>query len=123
MRMEKAGDTMTVNYKQIGERIRQARLEKGLTQEQVAEQLDVGVTHISHIETGNTIPSMKFFIGIVDLLGVSADSLLCDNLAKAKVAFTGELAKVTDDCSEEEIRIIADMAKQLKTSLRTRRQR
>ena len=121
--MAKAGDIMTVNYNQIGARIRQARLEKGLTQEQVADKLDVGVTHISHIETGNTIPSMKLFIGIVDLLEVSADSLLCDNLSKAKDAFTSELAKTTSDCSEEEIRIIADMAKQLKTSLRTRKQR
>lgn len=113
---------MNVNYKQIGARIRNARLEKGFTQEQVAEKLDVGVTHISHIETGNTIPSMKLFIGIVNLLEISADSLLCDNLSKAKDTFTGELMQATSDCNEEEIRIIVDMAKQLKTSLRIRRQ-
>lgn len=48
-----------IDYKQIGVKIRKARLEKKITQEQLAALADVGVTHISHIETGNTIPSIK----------------------------------------------------------------
>lgn len=111
---------MDVNYEDIGRRIRKARLAKGLTQEQLAEKIEVGVTHLSHIETGNTIPSMKVFIAIVNTLDVSADALLCDNLNHARDAFTGEMAEILASCNEIEVRVIADISKALKESIRRR---
>ena len=44
-----------VNYEFIGARIREARLRKKLSQEQLAAMVDVGTSHISHIETGATM--------------------------------------------------------------------
>ena len=64
-----------IDYKQIGVKIRKARLEKKITQEQLAALADVGVTHISHIETGNTIPSLKTLVAIVNALDCSMDEL------------------------------------------------
>ena len=46
-----------VDYADIGKRIRACRLAKGMTQEQLANEVGVVVTHISHIETGNSVPS------------------------------------------------------------------
>lgn len=66
-----------IDYKFLGSRIRAVRLEKKLTQEKLAEAAKVGVTHISHIETGNTVPSMQTFLDIVNALNCSADELLC----------------------------------------------
>ena len=37
-----------VNYEFIGARIREARLRKKLSQEQLAAMVDVGTSHISH---------------------------------------------------------------------------
>ena len=48
-----------VDYADIGKRIRACRLAKGMTQEQLANEVGVVVTHISHIETGNSVPSLK----------------------------------------------------------------
>ena len=48
-----------IDYAAIGRHIRAKRLEKGLSQEKLAELSEVGVTHISHIESGHTIPSLK----------------------------------------------------------------
>ena len=45
-----------VDYADIGKRIRTCRLAKGMTQEQLANEVGVVVTHISHIETGNSVP-------------------------------------------------------------------
>lgn len=42
-----------IDYKYIGARIRAIRMEKKITQEQLAEAVGVGTSHISHIETGN----------------------------------------------------------------------
>jgi transcriptional regulator with XRE-family HTH domain len=112
---------LKVDYLDVGQRIRRLRISKGITQEQLAEMVDAGTTHISHIETGNTIPSMKIFIAIVNALDASADELLCESLVHAKEVFTGEIADAVSDCSEEEIRMIADVVKCLKTSMRKRK--
>lgn len=109
---------MKINYLDIGKRVRAARLSKGITQERLAEMVEAGTTHISHIETGNTIPSMKTFIAIVNALDISADELLCDNVVKSKAVFQNEIAKETEDCSEKEIRVIAAMVKSMKAALR-----
>lgn len=71
-----------IDYKQIGVKIRKARLEKKITQEQLAALADVGVTHISHIETGNTIPSLKTLIAIVNALDCSWTS--CSRLRSGR---------------------------------------
>lgn len=48
-----------IDYKDIGARIRAVRLSRKMTQERLADAVGVGVTHISHIETGNSIPSLQ----------------------------------------------------------------
>lgn len=112
------GFFMKVNYLDIGKRIRTARLSKGIKQDKLAEMVDVGTTHISHIETGNTIPSMKLFLAIANVLEVSTDSLLCDNMIHARTIFHNQIAQDIQDCSEKEIRIISQMIQTLKSALR-----
>ena len=51
-----------IDYKGIGIRIRDMRKMKKMTQEQLAEAAGVGVTHISHIETGNSVPSLQVMV-------------------------------------------------------------
>ena len=46
----------------LGKRIRVARQRKKITQERLGELIGVGTTHISHIETGGVLPSMKTFV-------------------------------------------------------------
>ena len=55
----------------IGARIKEARLKKKLTQEQLAELADVGFYYIGEIERGQKLPSLTVFIQIVEALGVS----------------------------------------------------
>ncbi len=65
------------NYKeQIGMRLKQLRKEKGFTQEQVAELLDISQKHYSEVERGLTGLSVKHLIQISDILAVSLDYLL-----------------------------------------------
>ena len=44
---------MALDYSIIGERLKKARLSKNLTQEQLAEKLDVSVAFLSRAERGN----------------------------------------------------------------------
>lgn len=109
---------MIVDYNDIGKRIREARVKKKVTQEQLAEMVGVGVTHISHIETGNSIPSMKVFILIVNALGVSADELLCGSLQQSSAVYKKEISDFLDDCTLRERRIISEIAKTVKLAIR-----
>jgi transcriptional regulator with XRE-family HTH domain len=83
---------MQIDYSDIGRRIRAERKKRTISQEKLAEMVDVGVTHISHIETGNTIPSIKVLIAIINALGISADELLRNHISRAKHIFEGEMA-------------------------------
>ncbi len=40
------------------------------------------LAHISHIETGNSVPSVKTLIDIINALDCSADELLCIEIKK-----------------------------------------
>lgn len=62
----------------MGDRIKEIRKQRGLTQEQLAEALDISVEYVSQIERGMKIPSMQIFIKLVEVLDVSADYLLRD---------------------------------------------
>jgi hypothetical protein len=57
-------------------------------------------------------------VRLANALSVSADDLLCDNVIKAKVQFEEEIAGVLEDCDDYEIRIIADIVKSVKDTLR-----
>ena len=79
-----------MNQAAIGARIREARLKKKLTQEQLAEKADIGFYYVGEIERGVKLPSLTVFIQIIEALGVTADSLLKDELT-ASPEFNNEL--------------------------------
>ena len=70
------GDFDIDRQKLIGERIRQIREEKGMTQAELAEKSGLSLPRISVIELGPTQMKLASFIHIVEALQTSADSLL-----------------------------------------------
>ena len=105
-----------MNYYKIGQQIRRFRKAQGLSQEELAERIDVSVTHMSHIETGNTKLSLPVLVEITNALDISADDLLRDIPSNREQAL-GELAAVLDSCSAQQLRIITDVVKATKISL------
>ena len=61
---------------ELGEKLRNARKERGLSQEQAAEALGVSRQTISNWETGKTYPDILCAIRMSDLYSVSMDRLL-----------------------------------------------
>lgn len=60
----------------IGERLRAARLQQGLSLRSVALALGVSASLISQVETGKTQPSVSTLYALVNHLGISIDDLL-----------------------------------------------
>ena len=79
--------------------------------------MGVGTTHISHIETGNTIPSLKTVIDIINALHCSADELLCIEIEQARPRFNDWFVDLLAGCSDREIKIISGTVKALIESL------
>ena len=109
---------MELDYKAIGKRIKIARIKADLTQERLAEAVEISPTHMSNIETGTTRVSLSAIVNLANALSVTVDDLLCDSVVKSKVQFEKDIAAVLDDCDEHEIRIIKEMAQALKETLR-----
>lgn len=110
-----------IDYASIGQKVKQIRTGKGVTQEELAEAVGVGVTHISHLETGSGTVSLKVFLAIVNYLKCSADEILCKEILTAKPIVNSWLSEMVADCDQTEIKIIADMVTALKQTLRKNR--
>ena len=107
-----------IDYTSIGHKVKQIRMQKGITQEQLAEAVGVGVTHISHLETGSGTVSLKVFVAIVNYLECSADEILCKEIKTARPIVDSWLADLVADCDTTEVKIIADTVSALKKTLR-----
>ena len=64
--------------KQIGERIREARKRKGLSQEQLGEKLGLSFQAVSTWETGKFIPDPEHLPALAKELDLSLDGLFAE---------------------------------------------
>jgi len=105
---------LDIDYKAIGLRIKAARARKGLTQGNIANLTGLSTPHISNIETGNTKLGLPTIIHLANVLDVSVDELLCDNIHHSEQIYCNELAELVKDCSVDELHIISELAKVIK---------
>lgn len=69
-----------MDYSSIGKNIRQCRRERHLSQEQLAEQVNVSANYIGMIERGEKTPSLETFLALANALETTADRLLWEVL-------------------------------------------
>jgi transcriptional regulator with XRE-family HTH domain len=67
-----------LDFKAIGRRIKERRQSLKITQEFVANQLDVNPSHISNIEGGRANPSLTALVKIANILHCSVDYFICE---------------------------------------------
>lgn len=69
---------------EIGKKIKELRLAKGLTQAELAEKVSCGTNHISFIEIGKKLPSLQLLIELVKALDTSFDYVLLENYDESR---------------------------------------
>ncbi len=91
----------TLEREALGKRIRESRIKKGYTQQELADQAEIGVVYLSEIERGIKMPSLNIFIKIINALDVSADYVLRDELSSGKeyicTEITGKLLTLSPE--------------------------
>lgn len=108
---------MVINYKNLGQKIKELRLQQNLSQEYLAEKCDLSSAYISYVEQGKKKVSLKSIITIAQNLGVTVDMLLGDKI-KNNDYLDIVLNDIVYDCNLQEKQIIYDIAYTTKKSLR-----
>ena len=80
----------------------------------IAEVTGLSTPHISNIETGNTKLGLPTIIHLANVLDVSVDELLCDNIHRSEKIFQNELAELLQGCDAHELHLITELAKVVK---------
>ncbi len=80
--------------KQLGAKIKRLRLQKGLTQEQFAERIDIAPRTLSGIETGENFLTADTLEKILNVLNVSSSELFAVDHIKPQEDLVNEI--ITD---------------------------
>lgn len=81
-----------MDWRPLGRRVKEAREQAGLTQEEFAELMGLSPSHISVIERGVKPTKLETFVRIANVLNVSADNLLQDLVDNSQLGAVNELA-------------------------------
>ena len=103
-----------MDYREIGARIREARRAAGMTQEQLAEAVDITPVYVSRIENGVKRASLSVLLRITKVLDTHIEYLLTGNSPRG----IDKLAELMSGCSEKEWQIIIRIAAAAKDALR-----
>ena len=114
---------MALNYRIIGTRIRFFRRQRNLSQGDIAERIEKSPSYISYLETGAKHASLETLVDIANILKISTDMLLADNLEvdmhrTSKLRSGEEFQQLLGDCSQREQQILLETARELKRILR-----
>ena len=101
----------------LGNTIRQARMEKGITQEGLAEMIDITPIHLKHIEGGQGNPSINVLFKLAKVLDFSVDSIIAEkdiseNDGLAEV-LKSNILYLLQKGTPAELRLIADIIKDI----------
>ena len=110
-----------LSYKLIGSRIRRARMDAQLTQDQLAELANITSQHLSHIESATTKLSLPCLVSICNSLNITSDSILLDSITgKVEPAHIHkDIERVYGDCTTEETYHMLAVSTSVKNSMRT----
>ena len=95
-----------LNYRELGAQIRILRRRHGLTQEQLAEMVDVSTSFIGHVERGTRKASLQTIVKIGECLQASLDRLLLSQPSREILAgYTVEEIKKAEELLEIALRM------------------
>ena len=100
-----------LDYKIIGERLKKARTDKGLTQEALSNKINVSIAYLSRIERGSSFISLKRLSQLCELLNISEGQILNGTNIDSKNYLSNDFAKLLNQCTDEQKKLIYEIAK------------
>lgn len=75
---------------EIGDKLRNLRIQKNLTQEELGERTDLSKGYISQLERDLSSPSMETFFSILEVLGVTPEEFFHQDTVNQQVVYSKE---------------------------------
>ena len=98
----------------LREDIRKGRKNKKITQEELAEKLEVSPTHVKHIESGHRKPSIEILFEITKILNISLDGVVFSKNESARTDTRKEVDRLLDVSDEASLRFILSVLEALR---------
>ena len=102
---------MALDYSVIGHRLKNARIKKNITQEVLAEKMDVSVAFISRVERGLSHFNLKRLGEVCSILGVTEGEILNGTSSTSKQYLISEFNEIFEKASPEQQKLIYEIAK------------
>ena len=100
-----------LDYKIIGSRLQKARKDKGLSQQNLSDQLGLSIAFLSRVERGSTNINLKRLSQICNILGVNEGQILNGTSQESKEYLTNDFKELLDKCTDKQKKLIYEVAK------------
>lgn len=100
-----------MDYVALGLRVKNKRLEKNMTQEQLAEAVDISSVYVGQIERGDRHMTIDTLVKIANVLQVSIEELLKESTTDNINARLAELVNIAKKLNTADIDKIIDVIK------------
>lgn len=100
-----------IDYKLIGQRIKEARKKMGWSQEKLGETIDVATVYISRVERGNAQINLKRLSQIAMALNMPIEQLLTETTIESKGYLNREFQELLETCTPDKQQLIYNIAK------------
>ena len=107
-------DQAKYDFKAMGQAIKESRLKKGWTREQLAQEVDLAPRYIMSLENNGQHPSFQVFITLMTLFHISVDQFLFPDEGSKKSTRRRQLDVELDGLDEKDYIVIEATAKGLK---------
>lgn len=102
---------MAVDYVIIGQRLKTARKKAGLTQQELAEKLNLSVAYISRVECGSSHVNLKRLTEICNILNISEGDILTGVSNSGENYLSSEFSDILNKCSPEKQKLIYKLSR------------
>ena len=102
------------DFKAMGQAIKEARLNRGWTREQLAQEVDLAPRYIMSLENKGQHPSLQVFITLMTLFNISVDQFLFPDKESKKSTRRRQLDAELDELDEKDYIVMQATAKGLK---------
>ena len=98
------------DFRAFGLAIKEARMKRGLTREQVGAMIEIDPRYLTNIQNNGQHQSIQVFYDLVSLLNVSVDEFFLPASDLAKSTRRRQLEKQLDNLSDKELVIMESVA-------------
>ena len=100
-----------MDYIALGRRIKEERLKLNMTQERLAEEVNLSTSYIGQIERGERKLTLDSLINITNCLGVTVDYLLQESIIQDQVSYKDIWTGLLSEATPKEQELVVNLTK------------